>query len=264
MSIVLGAFLPHAPLLLPTADPAHHKKLQEAERAAAHVAGLVYAAHVDAIILFNPHAVSVGNTFTFNQSPTVLGRFEELGDLSTTVLASGAPELAHRLKERLEPRFPVATNIPPSVNYGMGIPMLAFQKLPQQPRWLEISARRSTVADHQRFGTSLQSELINAQHRIAVIATGDITSGLSEAAPQGKIQGATSLRLGWTAAVKRNALADFILGLSGEQVEAMAACGVWSVAQLLGTFNSLQTKVEVLYDGAPYGVAYQVITWLPA
>lgn len=263
MSIVLGAFLPHAPLLLPTADPVHHKKLHEAARASAHVAALVYAAQVDTIVLFNPHAVSIGNTFTFNQAANVLASFQELGDLSTTLQAKGAPSFAHRLKEKLEPHFPVATNIPAVVNYGMGIPMLAFQKLPRQPQWVEISARRSTVADHETFGVALQAELINAKNRIAVIATGDVTSGLSEAAPQGKMQGAANLRLGWTAAVKRNALADYIRGLAADQVETMAACGVWSGAQLMGTLNTLRTKVEVLHDSAPYGVAYQVITWLP-
>lgn len=264
MSIVLGAFLPHAPLLLPTADAAHHKKMQEAAQASAHVAALVYAAQVDTIVLFNPHAVSVGNTFTFNQNANILARFEELGDLSTAVQAKGAPTFAHRLKEKLESRFPVATSITDTVNYGMGIPMLAFQKLPRQPQWLEISVRRSTVADHETFGVALQTELINAQHRIAVIATGDVTAGLSEASPQGKVQGANALRLGWTSAAKRNVLADFLRGLPPDQVEIMAACGVWSAAQLLGTLNTLRTKVELHYDGAPYGVAYQVITWLPA
>ncbi|MEK7631347.1 MAG: hypothetical protein AAB445_00565 [Patescibacteria group bacterium] len=263
MSIVLGAFLPHAPLLLPTADPAHHKKMLEAARASAHVAGLVYAAQVDTILLFNPHADSVGNSFTFNQAANVTGRFEELGDLSTTVQAPGAPMLAHRLKEKLEPHFPVSTSIPAQVNYGMGVPMLAFQKLPHQPRWLEISARRSTVADHETFGVAMQAELINSHHRIAIIATGDITAGVTEASPQGKIQGAQALRLGWSAAVKRNALGDYLRGLAGEQVASMAACGVWSAAQLQGTLNSLRTRVAVHYDAAPYGVAYQVITWLP-
>lgn len=263
MSIVLGAFLPHAPLLLPTADPLHHKKMEEVARASAHVASLVYAAQVDTIVLFNPHAVSVGNTFTFNQSPNVVASFQDIGDLSTSIQAKGSPALAHRLKEKLEPRYPVATNIPATVNYGMGIPMLAFQKLPRQPQWVEISARRSTVADHESFGIALQTELINAQHRIAVIATGDVTAGLSEAAPQGKVQGATALRLGWTSAVKRNALADYLRGLAADHVDAMAACGVWSGAQLLGTLNTLRTNVEVLHDSAPYGVAYQVITWLP-
>lgn len=263
MSIVLGAFLSHSPLLLPTSDPAHYKKMHEAARAAAHVAALVYAAQVDTILLFNPHANAIGNTFTFNQAPNITARFEELGDLHTAVQALGAPALAHRLKEKLETAFPVSTAIPASVNYGMGIPMLAFQKLPRQPKWLEISARQSTTADHENFGVQLQTELINSQHRVAVIATGDITSGLSEAAPQGKIQGASTLRLGWTAAVKRNALADFVRGLPSDQVRAMAACGAWSAAQLLGTLNSLRTKVELHYDGAPYGVAYQVVTWLP-
>lgn len=264
MSIVLGALLPHSPLLLPTGNPTHRRKLAEASQAMAQVAALTYAAHVDTIVLFNPHAASIGNTFTFNLSPTLLARFEELGDLSTAIPARGAPTFAHRLKEQLEPRFPVTARTDHAVNYGAGIAMLAFQKLPHQPDWVELSARRGTVADHLQFGVALQSELINSKRRVAVIATGDVTAGLSEAAPQGKIEGAATFRLGWTTSLKRNALLGYLRGVTPAQTEALAACAVWSVAQLLGTLNSLRTNVEVHYDGAPYGVAYQVVTWLPA
>jgi len=264
MSIVLGAFLPHAPLLLPTGNPAHRRKLAEAGRAMAHVAALAYAGHVDTVILFNPHAASIGNTFTFNLSPTLVARFEELGDLSTIIPAHGAPTFAHRLKEQLEGRFPVTARNDQAVNYGMGIPMLAFQKPPRQPDWVEISARRASVADHVQFGVALQSELINSERRVAVIATGDVAAGLSDAAPQGKLPGAAAFRLGWTTSLRRNTLLAYLRGVTTAQADEFASCAVWGVAQLLGTLNSLRTKVELHYDGAPYGVAYQVVTWLPA
>ena len=264
MSILGAAFLPHTPLLLPTTDPTHAKRVRSLRKSVEEVVAWVYAAQPDIVICFNPHAPSIGNRFTFNLAEEYNASFDEFGDLTTKVKLHGAPTFAYKLKEHLEALLPVASVIEPRVNYGLGIPALFFQKpLPQLP-WVEISSRRSTLADHIAFGTRLQTQLINSRKRIIMLATGEVTARLSDAAPQGKSPEASHFRKEWMDALQEGALKKFLQRAPTTQVEEVSSCGSLSVAQLLGTTVSIRTHAQVLYDDSPYGVGYAIATWQPA
>lgn len=264
MSIVGAAFLPHTPLLLPTTDPAHLKRVRTLRQAVEEVVAWSYAAQPDVILCFNPHAPSVGNQFTFNLAERYTAAFDEFGDLSTKVSVPGAPTFAYSLKEHLEALLPVASVIEPRVNYGLGIPLIFYQHLQPQPAWAEISSRRTTPADHLVLGVRLQEMLLNSQKRVLIVATGEVTARLTDASPQGKSPEAAHFRKHWMNALRRNTLQEFLHGIPAMQAEEVASCASWSVAQLLGTLVSIRTHVKVLYDEAPYGVGYAVATWQPA
>lgn len=264
MSIVGATFLPHTPLLLPTTDPVHAKRVRSLRKAVEDVVAWAYAAQPDVVICFNPHAPSVGNLFSFNLAERYSAFFDEFGDLSTRFSLIGAPTFAYSLKEHLEATLPVASVIEPRVNYGLGIPALFFQKSRPQLPWIEISSQRTTLADHIAFGARLQTLLLNSRKRIFIVATGEVTARLSDAAPQGKSPEATHFRKHWVEALRKNTLQQFLQSVPETQAEEVATCGSWSVAQLLGTLVSVQTHVHVTYDEAPYGVGYVTATWQPA
>ena len=264
MSIVGAAFLPHTPLLLPTTDPVHAKRVRSLRKAIEDVVAWAYAAQPDVILCFNPHAPSIGNQFTFNLAERYVATFDEFGDLTTKGALLGAPTFAYSLKEHLEALLPVASVIEPRVNYGLGIPALLFQQSQPQLPWIEISSRRTTLADHVAFGTRLQAQLINSRKRVLVVATGEVTARLSDAAPQGKSPEAAHFRKHWRDALQRSALKQFLTLAPTPQVEEVASCGSWSVAQLLGTTTSIRKHAKICYDEAPYGVGYAVATWQPA
>lgn len=264
MSIVGAAFLPHTPLLLPMSDPAHAKRVRTLRRAVEDVVAWSHAAQPDVVLCFNPHASSVGNQFTFNLAEQYNATFDEFGDLTSKVSVPGTPTFAYSLKEHLESLLPVASVIEPRVNYGLGVPAIFFQKLQPQPAWVEISSRRTTPADHLAFGARMQELLLNSPKRVLILATGEVTARLSDAAPQGKSHEAVHFRKRWMEALKRNSLQDFLQAIPAAQAEEVSSCGTWSTAQLLGTVVSMRTQVRAFYDEAPYGVGYAVATWQPA
>lgn len=264
MSIVGAAFLPHTPLLLPTTDPPHAKRMRGLRQAVEDVVAWSHAAQPDVVLCFNPHAPSVGNQFTFNLAERYTAAFDEFGDLSTKAVVPGTPTFAYSLKEHLEAILPVASVIEPRVNYGTGLPAYFYQQLQPQPTWIEVSARRTDLADHLAFGTRLQGLLINSRKRVLILATGEVTARLTEAAPHGRSPEAAPFRKHWLEALRGNTLGDFLHAAPAAQVDAVASCGSWSTAQLLGTTVSMRTHVSVLYDEAPYGVGYVVATWQPA
>jgi MEMO1 family protein len=264
MSIIGAAFLPHTPLLLPTTDPAHAKRMRNLYKATKEVVAWAYAAQPDVVVCFNPHAASIGNQFTFNLAETYTASFDEFGDLTTKVTLPGTPTFAYTLKEHLESIIPVTSVIEPRVNYGLGIPSIFFQKSQPQLPWVEISSQRTTIADHIAFGVRLQSLLLNNHKRVLILATGEVTARLTEAAPQGKSLEAAHFRKSWMEALKRNELQKFLEMVPKNQAEEVASCGSWSVAQLLGTIVSMRTHVRILNDEAAYGIGYAIATWQPA
>ncbi|MEK7518576.1 MAG: hypothetical protein AAB549_01495 [Patescibacteria group bacterium] len=264
MSIIGSAFLPHTPLLLPTTDPAHAKRVQSLRKAVEEVVAWAYAAQPDVVVCFNPHAPSVGNQFTFNLAEQYTASFDEFGDLTTKVALLGTPTFAYNMKENLEALLPVASVIEPRVNYGLGIPAIFFQqRMPQLP-WVEISTRRTTPVENLAFGARMQEVLLNSRKRILLLATGEVSARLTDAAPQGKSPEAAHFRKHWLETLHHNALQDFLKTVPAAQAEEVASCGTWSVAQILGALVSIRTHVKVLYDEAPYGVAHAVATWQPA
>jgi MEMO1 family protein len=264
MSIIGAAFLPHTPLLLPTTDPAHAKRVRSLRKAVEDVVAWAYAAQPDVVVCFNPHAPSVGNQFCFNLAEKYSASFDEFGDLTTKVSLTGAPTFAYSLKEHLEALLPVASVIEPRVNYGIGIPAFFFQKPQPHLPWVEISSQRTTLTEHIAFGTRLQTLLLNSRKRIFILATGEVTARLSDAAPQGKSPEAGQFRKHWVEALRKNSLQQFLQNVPSTQASEVATCGSWSVAQLLGTLVTVQTHVHVTYDEAPYGVGYVTATWQPA
>jgi MEMO1 family protein len=264
MSIVLAAFVPHTPLLLPTADPTHAKHVAKLRQAMEEVVQLAHAAQVQTVIAFSPHAVSVGNTFSFNLAPSVTATFEEFGDMTTTATLRGDPGFLYHLKEVVEPHYAVAGVSQDPVNYGNGIPLLFFSQLPRAPKWGGISIRRSTLDEHYTFGVALQSELVNARERIMVLASGDVTARLTDASPAGVSPEAKPFWSAWQKATTNHDENHFIHTLTPELVDSVASCGAWSLAMLAGTLNTSRVIPHVHYTKELYGVGYQVVTWQPS
>lgn len=263
MSIVLAAFVPHTPLLLPTTDDSHRKRLLKLSQAFEEVAKLAHAAQVQTILAFSPHAISVGNAYTFNLAESITAKFEEFGDMTTVAKMHGCPGFMYHLKEKHEAHYPVASIVQPEVNYGSGIPMYFFQNLPKPPIWGAISIRNAPPGDHVSFGIALQAELLNSSERILVLANGDVTARLTKASPDGFVAEAGSFWKNWQNAVNNQSLQKFFEGTSSELAEKVGSCGTRSAAMLAGTLNSMHMEPKVLYSDTPYGVGYQVVVWQP-
>jgi MEMO1 family protein len=263
MSIVLAAFVPHTPLLLPTTDSAHRKRVLTLKKTYEEVVKLAHAAQVQTIIAFSPHAISVGNAYTFNLAEKLESKFEEFGDMTTVAAMQGNPGFLYHIKEQLEAHYPVTSIVQPIVNYGSGIPMYFFQQLPKTPRWAAISIRNSSPADHVSFGIALQSELQNSSERVLLLANGDVTARLNKASPEGFSAKADPFWQDWKKALKTESLQKFLENTSSELAEEVGSCGTRSVAMLAGALNSMQMTPNILYSDSPYGVGYQVVVWQP-
>ncbi|RJO59282.1 hypothetical protein C4546_02785 [Candidatus Parcubacteria bacterium] len=264
MSIALAALVPHSPLLLPTTDEAHKKALRGLFFAYHQLSELLHARKVEEIICFNPHATSVGNVYTFNLARKLTATFTEFGDLTTRMEAPGSPTLAYRLKESLEAHWSVSAIIKEEVNYGSGIPILMLSNLPNKPKWNLISTREASLREHFSFGVNLQNELLNHRKRIAILASGDIATGVSSAAPNGEIPGAKAYYQDWltvSSDIKR--LKNFLFAQKPKTLKLFNACGAYSLSQLLGAVNSLNLSNHNLYADEPFGVGYQLAVWQP-
>ncbi len=262
MSIIGAAFVPHTPLLLPTVDPKHATLLRPLHNAYAVFTQWVHALQPDVIICCNPHALSVGNAFTFNLTKHFTATFETLGDLTTTVQFSGTPKFTYQLKEHHETHLPIALSHETHVNYGIGIPALLLHGLPRQPSWVELSSRHSTPADHVQFGMHLQEQLVNARERILLLASGEITTRVGETTSE-KSESAGTFLAQWLASARHGTLETFLMQTRATLADDVQSCGTWSLAQLVGMLHSIRVVPNELYTGTPFGVAYQLLTWQP-
>ncbi len=263
MSIVGAALLPHTPLLLPTTEPAHAKRMRGLQHACEEAAQWVHALQPDIILCINPHAPSFGDHYTFNLAKQYTGTFENFGDLTTNVTVPAAPKFSYHLKEHLEAHAPVAAVHDASMTYGMSVPALLLRDLHPQPRWVEMSTSTQSPAAHVRFGALLHPELVQARERVVLIASGELSARCSDEAPTGKSQKASAFCAAWQTATRERKLQRYLETVTNDDVREVLSCGALSTALLAGCTNALQLKPTVHVEETLYGVAYSVVTWQP-
>src|SRR5689334_3799635 len=102
MPIVAASVIPHTPLLLPTIAKQHRNLFSRTTTAINDVANDWYAAKPDVAIIISPHGISEEQEAVLHSGERFIGRFEDYGDMSTTISAIGAVGISHQLKSSAE------------------------------------------------------------------------------------------------------------------------------------------------------------------
>ncbi|HEY2793038.1 MAG TPA: hypothetical protein VGJ28_11800 [Micromonosporaceae bacterium] len=235
MPLVAAAICPHPPLLLPSVASGAATELDDLRKACSSVIDRVFDASPEKIIL-------VGTGTTINRyAAGDFGSFDAYGVRETYALG-GLDALA------------VGARMPESLAIGAWL----LHARPTVPVREAVSVPPDTTAEACR---ALGAELV-ATDRIALIVMGDGTACRGEKSPGYADARAEPFDAAVSAALTA-ADADALLALDPEAAGELLVAGraPWQVLAGAAQATGADWHGEVLYDQAPYGVAYFAASW---
>ncbi|OGY42400.1 MAG: AmmeMemoRadiSam system protein B [Candidatus Buchananbacteria bacterium RBG_13_36_9] len=255
--LVFSAICPHPPILIPDIGKDNLKKIKDTFEAMKKLEQELYAAKPDIILVISPHGEIIHDAFCINLNSSYKADFEEFGDFTTKMEFKSSPPLALKIKERVEDELPIVLSSNEKLDHGAAVPLYYLTKHLKNIDIIPISYCLLDYDKHFKFGQLIKKEIAKSEKRIAVIASGDLSHGLSKDAPAGYIPSGAEFDNELITLLKRKDIRK-ILKMNHKLIEKAAECGFRSFAILFGIIEEYQFDVDVLSYEGPFGVGYLV------
>lgn len=255
MSIVLAGIAPHSPVLIPAIGKENLKRLKATEKAYKRLEEELYAAQPDILVIISPHGMIQQHNISLNLSPHFYSAFEDFGDFTTKMEHKGNIGFAHQIRERLETTAPLQLISMPNLDHGVSIPLFMLTKNLPNITILPIYYSGLDLDAHFKIGQMLKSDLLFHNHRVAVLASGDLSHRLTRTAPAG-----------FSTKGKKfdKKVIDFLLSSESQGILQIdkdlivhaSECGLKSIVMLLGILDGIKNEPQLLSYEYPFGVGY--------
>ena len=254
--IVLGAVLPHPPILLPQIGQGREAQAQATLDAYAEVGRRIRDLGVRRLLLISTHGIVTLNRFHALRAD-VQGDFARFGDSTLTFARRTDTELVDAVLDSVDANgAPIsAVDSWETSDHSIGVPIrLLEDSLPDRIAIVSISFRSAT--DHYACGQALGEALRQLDEPTAILASGDAVHSLSEESPvrfhprAREVQDAIASSI---AAWNREALIGLDESLRREVDESVVS----PTLMLIGALGcDAQVKPRILAAEAPWGVGY--------
>lgn len=254
--LVFAAITPHPPLLIPTIGKDELKKIKKTQTALESLEEELYLAKPNIVIIISPHASGLPNAFAFNVCPEFTTDLREFGDLTTKLKFKGEMNLPALLRESCNNKnISNAMVSNPVLDHGTTVPLYYLTKHIPDITLMPISLCDADFKAHFDFGYILKELVSSTTKRVAIIASGDMSHGLSTDAPAGYCAVGAEFDKKIQEYLSTNNLTG-LLSMDKKYVADAAECGFRSILILLGALKNMQyTYKQYAYEG-PFGVGY--------
>ena len=254
MSIVLGAILPHPPILVPSIGKDRLKEAEKSKNAFEAITKLFQAADFDTIIVITPHG-DVGQASVPVYTGHVFeGNFGAFGLPKPSFVYKGDPQLGLAIVKDTY----LATACPETIlDHGVLVPLyyptLAGIKKPVLP----IAVAFMPLSKLYEFGQSMAKTIDRLGRKVLLIASADMSHRLTKDSPNGYSPRGKEFDDKLVGLVKDYDV-NGILKFDPDLAEDAGQDALWSIAILLGALDGKKVKPEVLSYEGPFGVGYMV------
>ncbi len=253
--IVLGAVLPHPPVLLPEIGKGRESQAQATLDAYRTVADRLRESGVRRLMMISTHGI------------VTLGRFHLLtGELSGNLGRFDAPTVTfrHRIDGELSEAIfnaAQATGVPlakthswEESDHSVGVPLtLLGDALPEQIAIVSVSFR--PPADHYELGLAIGEALSAFEEPTAILASGDAVHTLTDASAYGRHRRADEVQQQYESALMEwspETLCEIDEALRRQVDESIIS----PTLILMGAMNGLSVHPHMLGTEHPWGVGY--------
>ena len=254
--IVFGAVVPHSPLLIPTVGKQHRDTLAKTLASFVTLEESLYLAKPDSICLIAPHGPRYPDAFSINLADKYAGSLKSFGDHSTTVSAKSDYLLIDHIQRQLrQENVPFTLTSSEELDYGYTVPLFLLTEKLRSWKLIPVSPSNHDGNAHFEFGRHLKRTLHADTHRVAIIASADLSHALTKNAPAGEhpegVVFDEAVRLAISEQDPRK-----LLALSPEKIEAASQCGYRPILTLFGALDGVNMTSKILSYEAPFGVGY--------
>ncbi|HAT03954.1 MAG TPA: AmmeMemoRadiSam system protein B [Candidatus Magasanikbacteria bacterium] len=256
MPLVFAATTPHPPILLPSIGKEEIEKLKKTQQAFAKVEEELYLSKPHVIAIISPHGQLYDDAFTLNAHTRFISSFEEFGDHTTRNEWKGAPDMsAHIGHIAMEERIPVRLISDDHIDHGVGVPLHFLATHMPDVKILPIGYSGLDAKSHLAFGYLLKNAFMDSDKRVALIASGDLSHGLTTDAPAGFSKVGKEFDDKIIQLLEAHNTTG-IMQMDQKFVNEAAECGYRSLLILLGALQNIDYTFKNYAYEAPFGVGY--------
>ncbi|MBU0531768.1 MAG: AmmeMemoRadiSam system protein B [Candidatus Uhrbacteria bacterium] len=254
--LVFAAFTPHTPLLIPEIGKDNLKKIAKTTAAMQELADDLYAAKPDTVVFISGHGTRYPDAFSITLSDSYRVDLSEFGELTHKEVFHPDMMLIDRLQRAFRhEHLPFSLHPEETLDHGTSVPLLLLSKQLPGVRVVPVIYSELDAKTHFKFGQELRELIEDSDHRVAVIASGDLSHCLTSDAPAGfNPEGAK-----FDAKIQELVTAGNAAGLiklDAELIKNAAECGYRPLLILFGVLDKINMKPVIHSYEAPFGVGY--------
>lgn len=256
--LVFSAVVPHPPLLIPNIGKEELKKVSKTKKALEQLEQDLYLSKPDIIMIISPHGSLFSDAFTINAHPHFVANFAQFGDLNTRQEWQGESILGAAITQQsYEKNIPVQLVSEEALDHGSSVPLFYLTAHLPHVKILPLGYSALDNKAHIDFGYLLKETAMDSNKRVAVIASGDLSHGLTTDAPAGFSKVGTKFDKQVIELLENHNTVGFSK-LDAKFVSDAAECGYRSLLILLGVLKNVNYSFKNYSYEGPFGVGYLV------
>lgn len=256
--LVFAAITPHPPLLVPDIGKEELKKVDKTKKALEQLEQDLYLSKPDVIAIISPHGSLFADAFCINANTNFVSNFAQFGDLKTKLEWKGEPSLAAMIAHNsYEAKIPVQLVSEDALDHGATVPLSYLATHLPNCKILPLGYTNLDNKMHLDFGSLLKETFMASDKRIAVIASGDLSHGLTTDAPAGFSKAGEKFDKQVIEFLENHNTVGYSQ-LDAKFVEEAAECGYRSFLILLGILQGVNYAFKNYSYEGPFGVGYLV------
>lgn len=258
MSLIFSAITPHPPLLIPNIGKDEIEKIQKTKKAMESLEQNLYLAKPEVIVIISPHGSLFKEAFCVNAHTNFVSDFGQFGDMETKMEWGGADFLAAKLHHMcLEQKIPIQSISEEKIDHGSSVPLFYLTQHLPDVKILPLGYSMLDNKTHLNFGEVIKDFIMDSEKRVAVIASGDLSHGLTTNAPAGFSKVGQEFDNKVIELLETRNTAGFT-NMDLDFVEKSAECGYRSILILLGIMKNMDYSFKNYSYEGPFGVGYLV------
>jgi len=270
MDPIIGALVPHPPLLVPEVGGDEIENVAATVTGMKALAGRIAQLCPDVLVMVTPHGPVLGNRLAILDDPVIKGDLGQFGASHVVMEARVERSLASAIAdEARHAGIPVELlDTAAARRYGTAVffdhalmvPMHYLREAGVDVPIVPIVIGFLSYPELFQFGEAIRRVIRRRQERVAILSSGDLSHRLTQDAPAGfHPMGAAFDRV----LVDLLAKGDLqgIMDLDEKMIEQAGECGFRPLLIMLGAMAKLDTSPQVLSYEGPFGVGYAVVAY---
>ncbi len=270
--MVFCGVCPHPPIAVPEVGGAEASKISATQDALLELGRRIIKSGADTVVIISPHAPVFRDVVGINMLPLLKGDLSHFGAGNVRFLVDNDQALAREInRQSTEIGLPVVElaeeekkqyGVDLRLDHGVVVPLYFLHKARLEVPLVHVSM---VLAQPQRlylFGVAVRKAAKALGRKVALLASGDLSHGLTHDAPAGYLPRGKEFD-GRLAELLAAADVQGIIRMDPELISSAGECGYRSIVMMLGALDGCDVKAEVLSYEGPFGVGYLVASLVP-
>jgi len=272
VSVVYCGICPHPPIAVPEVGREEAEKVAATQRAIVELGRRIKQSGAETVVIISPHAPVFRDVIAINRVAALKGDLASFGagglqfNLNNDQLLAGSINRQAAaigvdvvdLHEDMEKRYDLNLRL----DHGVTVPLYFLQKGGVDLPFVHVAMAFAPLEKLYLFGIAVRRAAESLSRKVALVASGDLSHGLTKDAPGGYLPRGKEFD---EQLVRLLSVPDIegVLKMEQTLVQLAGECGYRSIVMMLGALDGYDVKSEILSYEGPFGVGYMVASLEP-